>query len=74
MKAFLDFLERLEARNIYYLIDRIRDSVLVQIAVPGQRWEVEFFADGSIQVEKFMSEGIIYDEKELNTLFSEHSD
>lgn len=74
MKEFLDFLERLEARNIYYLIDRIRDSVLVQIAVPGQRWEVEFFADGSIQVEKFMSEGIIYDEKELNTLFSEHSD
>ena len=74
MKEFLDFLEQLESRNIYYLIDRIRDSVLVQIAVPGQRWEVEFFADGSIQVEKFMSEGIIYDEKELNTLFSEHSD
>jgi hypothetical protein len=28
---------------------------MVDVAVPGQRWEVEFFADGSIEREVFES-------------------
>lgn len=68
-----DFLDLLESRKIYFTLSRIRDSVLVEVSVPGERWEVEFFADGSVQVEKFKSEGIIYDGSELNVLFAEHS-
>ena len=73
MKELFDFLDLLESRKIYFTLSRIRDSVLVEVSVPGERWEVEFFADGSIQVEKFKSEGIIYDSSELNVLFAEHS-
>ena len=57
-----DFLDLLESRKIYFTLSRIRDSVLVEVSVPGERWEVEFFADG-----------IIYDGSELNVLFAEHS-
>ena len=73
MKELFDFLDLLESRKIYFTLSRSRDSVLVEVSVPGDRWEVEFFADGSVQVEKFKSEGIIYDGSELNVLFAEHS-
>ena len=73
MKELFDFLDLLESMKIYFTLSRIRDSVLVEVSVPGERWEVEFFADGSVQVEKFKSEGIIYDGSELNVLFAEHS-
>lgn len=73
MKELFDFLDLLESRRIYFTLSRIRDSVLVEVSVPGERWEVEFFADGSVQVEKFKSEGIIYDGSELNVLFAEYS-
>ena len=59
MKELFDFLDQLESRKIYFTLSRIRDSVLVEVSGPGERWEVEFFADGSVQVEKFKSEGII---------------
>jgi hypothetical protein len=47
---------------------------MVEIAVPGQRWEVEFMEDGSIEIEKFISSGQIFDGKEIEELFSEFSD
>jgi hypothetical protein len=47
---------------------------MVEIAVPGQRWEIEFMEDGTMEIERFISNGIIYDESELNVLFNEFSD
>lgn len=47
---------------------------MVEIAVPGQRWEVEFFSDGTVEIEKFLSNGIIYDDTELDILFKDFSD
>lgn len=70
----LPFLKKLEQYNIYYKLNRIRDSILVEIVVPGQRWEVEFFEDDTVEVEKFISEGFIHGETELNTLFACFSD
>lgn len=69
MNKMLEFLDELEKRKIYYRLNKVRDSVMVEIAVPGQRWEVEFMSNGDIQIEKFISEGKIYDESEINTLF-----
>ena len=40
MRNLLSFLESLEANKIYYRLNKIRDSILVEIAVPGQRWEI----------------------------------
>ncbi len=69
MKELIEFLERLENENIYYRLNKVRDSVMTEIAVPGERWEVEFFADGHIEIEKFRSDGEILDETALDTLF-----
>jgi len=46
---------------------------MVEIAVPGQRWEVEFFEDDHVEIEKFVSNGTIYNEKELDILFKDFS-
>ena len=72
-KLFL-FLHELESRSIYYKLDKIRDSILVEIAVPGQRWEVEFFDDDHIEIEKFNSTGFIYGEDEIKNLFLNFTD
>jgi hypothetical protein len=47
---------------------------MVEISVPGQRWEVEFMEDGTLEIEKFISDGNFYDVKELETLFIDFSD
>jgi hypothetical protein len=67
--TIFDFLLELERKKIAFTLDRIRDeSVMVLVVVPGQRWEVEFFADGSIEVERFTSHGSIEGPEILETL------
>lgn len=75
MKQFINFLEKLEKHKIYYKLDKIRkDYVMVEIAVPGERWEVEFSADGDIVVEIFGSIGDVAGEETLDYLFENFSD
>ena len=75
MKNLLYFLVRLEAVKIHYSLKHSRDeAIMVLIHVPGQYWEVEFFENGSIEIEIFESDGEIYDEKKLNELFDKFSD
>ena len=73
-KDLIEFLDKLEAKKIYYRLNKIRNSILVEVSVPGQRWEIEFMTDGSILIEKFISNGHIFDEKEINALFCDFSD
>lgn len=52
---------------------------MIEVAVPGQRWEIEYNTYGKsskcqIEIEKFVSNGIIYDESELDVLFRDFSD
>jgi hypothetical protein len=71
----LSFLVRLKEVHISYTLKQIREeAVMVLIHVPGQHWEVEFFEDGSVEIEIFKSDGEIYDEKMLDQLFDEFSD
>ncbi len=72
--SLYSFLEELENKKIYYRLEKIRDSIMVCVAVPGQRWEIEFFGDGKIEIEIFASNGVIYGEKEIETLFKNFSD
>ncbi len=68
------FLNRLEQGHIYYKLDKIcPDTILVEVAVPGERWEVEFAADGEIVIEKFKSIGM-FEEDELEVLLADYSD
>ena len=34
------------------------DALMVALAVPGERWEIEFFDDGHAEVERFVSQGV----------------
>ena len=70
MNKLLDFLQKLEDNDIYYRLNKVRDSMMVEIAIPGQRWEVEFMRDGEVQVEKFLTSGEILDERALEELFN----
>jgi hypothetical protein len=71
----LPFLNDLRAGKIYYeLRQRREDAIMVEIAVPGERWEVEFLNDGSVEVEIFRSDGQIFDESFLKKLIADHSD
>jgi len=70
----IDFLEKLEEAKIFFSLSKIRDSLLVEITVPGEKWEVEFFEDEHIEVERFISTGEIHDATALDILFREFSD
>lgn len=69
------FLNKLKDSNIFYRLSKIRsEAIMVEVAVPGQRWEIEFMDDGAIEIEKFISDGEMYDAAELEVLFKGFSD
>ena len=71
--TLLRFLDQLDLAKIAYRLERVRDSIMVVVAVPGERWEVEFFDDGQVEVERFSSTGMIEGEDVLDRLLAEHS-
>ena len=79
LNEFVNLIEKLEEHKIYYRLNKIRDNaIMVDVAVPGQRWEIEFNTYGQqssrvIEIEKFISEGVIYGESELDILFNRFS-
>lgn len=74
MEKLIEFLNKLEDVKIYYKLNKVREAIMVEIAVPGERWEVEFMEDNTVQVERFKSNGEIKDESELEILFKDFSD
>jgi hypothetical protein len=74
-QKLLDFLARLDAAKMHYTLGHFRDETLaVEVAVPGERWEVEFFADGAVEVEVFSTNarGGLEGEEALGRLFATH--
>jgi hypothetical protein len=52
----LDFLNRLDAARVHYTLLHTRpEPVMVDISLPGWRWEVEFMFNGSTEVERCKS-------------------
>ena len=52
----LTLLARLRAAKIHYtLSDPTDGAVMVNVTVPGERWEIEVHEDGDIGVEMFVS-------------------
>lgn len=67
-----EFLVRLEAPRIFFKLGRTRqDCVLVEIAVPGERWEVEFGLDGDGDVEISRATGPLLEQRPLPTCSSD---
>jgi hypothetical protein len=76
MEKLLNFISELEKRNIYHKLASYReDSIMVEITVPGERWEVEFFADDHVEVETFLSNPVgMEGEEAIKRLFDTFSD
>ena len=69
------FLKHLEAAKMHYTLASHRDdAVMVLVTVPGERWEVEFFGDGTVEVERFISNGEICGEETLHELLTRYAD
>ncbi len=69
------FLKQLEQANIHYTLASHRDdAIMVLITAPGERWEVEFMEDGSVEIERFVSNGEICGEETLQELLTSHVD
>lgn len=75
LKSLLDLLSRLEAAKIHFTLARNQeDAVSVEVVVPGQRWEIDCYSDGKIDVEIFRSDGAIRDASAIDELFHDFSD
>jgi len=62
-------IRELDASNTHYSLTSVREgAVMVQIAFPGERWEVEFFDDREPELEVFRSDGEIRGNETLNQL------
>jgi hypothetical protein len=71
----LSFLNELRKGKIHYRLDQFRDdAIMVEVAVPGERWEVEFLDDGTVEAEVFRSDGTIHDGTSLDDLIRKHAD
>ncbi len=75
LSEFIALLEKLEHNNIYYKLNKIRDnSLMIEVAVPGERWEIELVSYDNekfnIEIEKFKSNGEITSTSELDILFN----
>jgi hypothetical protein len=70
-----EFLSELERKGINYNLSHNREeAIMVIAAAPGERWEIEFLEDGTIEVERFNSNGQICGEEALTELFSRYSE
>jgi len=69
------FLKHLEHAHIHYTLASHReDTIMVLVTVPGERWEVEFLGDGTVEVERFISNGEICGEETLQALLTRYTD
>ena len=69
----LTFLQRLEQAKIWYRLEHIRDAMMINVAIPGERWEIEFFEDGHVEVERFLSPGEMEGEEAMERLLADHA-
>lgn len=73
--GLFEFLQHLEKQGSSYTLGHHREeAIMVTVAVPGERWEVEFLRNGSVEVEKFISNGEIAGEEVLSALFTRYSE
>lgn len=75
LSGLAHFLEQLRDASIHFTVGSVRPgAIMVSVTVPGERWEVEFLDDGSVEVERFLSTSKIADAKALTDLFARFSD
>jgi hypothetical protein len=59
IEKLLAFCTALNERRAHYELLVVRpEAIMVLLSVPGERWEIEFFPDGHVELERFVSQGI----------------
>jgi hypothetical protein len=75
LTAAAEFCRELESRHMAYDLRIVRDEALMlSVAVPGERWEIEFFDDGHIELERFISKGVVEAPEALSELLARFED
>jgi hypothetical protein len=75
LENLIEFLRKLDQHKIFFRLSRPRDeAIMVEIVVPGERWEVEFFADGHTEIEIFGPSSGVINEANLERLWTQFSD
>ena len=74
-----ELIDRLQKAQIHFTMSssRVGESVaMFHCSVPGQRWEIEVFPDGHVEVELFLSsnDGVWDDNARLIALIDEWSE
>ncbi|MEJ8548801.1 hypothetical protein [Brevibacillus borstelensis] len=55
-KKLNDFLNKLQEDYIFYQLSKFRkESIMVEVAVPGQSWEIEFMEDGTVEIKNILA-------------------
>ena len=74
-RQLMAFLKHLEQAHMHYMLASHREeAIMVLVTVPGERWEIEFFSDGAVEVERFLSNGEIGGKEALHELLTRYAD
>lgn len=64
-----DFIRELEQTRTYFSLTSVREgAVMVEVALPDERWEIEFFDDREPEIEIYKSDGTIFGAEKLQEL------
>jgi hypothetical protein len=75
LEKILELLNRLDKAKIHYrLAHNQEDAISIEVAVPGQRWEIDCYSNGVIDVEVFKSDGSVRDGSAIDDLFRDFAD
>ncbi len=60
LQRLLEFLGQLRDHEIGFRLSAPRrEAIMVEVALPRERWEIEFFDDGHVETDRFIgSEGV----------------
>lgn len=70
MNELFNLLDCLEENKIYYRLNKVNENILVEVAIPGERWEIEVLRNGTLQLERFVSTGEITGDLTLGEVFA----
>ena len=53
LEQLLEFISQLQSCRIHFDLKCVRDAIMVSLRSPSSYYEIEFFADGHIEVQTF---------------------
>ncbi|GAC1319126.1 MAG: hypothetical protein NVSMB14_16350 [Isosphaeraceae bacterium] len=70
-----EVIQTLRRAEIHFSLCVTREqAITILAAVPGERWEIDVFRDGSVELEVFRSDGDIQTEERLAARIAKYSE